>query len=618
MNIATKLNAGILVVFVASVIANYSVMRATIQPKFEEIEIAASKTNHTRVTSALDALQAKLRSSTQDWGFWDDSYSFARGETTQTFLDSSLRNPAEALGGLGIDTLAIFDAKGSVVWGAAFDTSTKVEISGFAEELKAVGFTHPYLSGVGEAKSVSGLIKTSKGLMLVAVAPITKTDHLGAPAGTIWMGSFLDEGALQELTNVKLRFEDVNMMSPAAGQDLVSMQLSSHISTSSLVSDISGRPIAVLSAETPRDVSAAGAAAIGSAFWLSLAAGALVLLALWLFVKEIVVARIESLTQHFGSAGQNGQIRRTKLNQSNDEIGRLARSFNDLAQEANQLRDVMVCDRAYIGSVSEWATGTLHNIRNGLIPINFAASRAHSAFDTASVENMKSALEQLASPSTTPERREKLITYVLGKTPHMLECAAQVKSMSEDIMAASKAVQDMSSGYEKFIKREINYETIDLLPLLENVAKSAVTSQRSDVQVRLPAQTALTIGNRTLLWQILSNILTNAVEAMERQPQEKRIDIDLLDASGDGGGLRLSISDSGEGIPAEYLETIFDRGFSTRENKVGGLGLHWCANAAKELGGALTAESNGRGTGATLVLSLPSPASKDAELENAA
>ena len=618
MNIATKLSAGILAVFAVSVIANYCVLLTTIRPQFDEIEMVASKANHKRVVDALDTPQANLRSSSRDWGFWDDNYNFASGKDAQSFIDANLKNPGETFDGLGIEALAIFDAKGDLVWGQTIDISTKERIPGVVEQWANLGFADPYFTEIGEPRALSGLVKTSRGLMLVAAAPIVKTDHSGAPAGTTWMGTFLDEAALKELTGVNFYLDDV-----PAGGSIVPADFKPDISpdtitTSSLITDISDRPIAVLHVETPRDVSTAGAAAIGSATWLSILAAAAVLLALWFFVQRIVVTRVAALTQHFSIAGESGQIQRTGLSRSNDEIGALAKAFNDLAKQVNQLRDVLLADSAYIGGVSEWATGTLHNVRNGLSPINCAAWRAQSVFETVPVANVTLALEQLADPATSDERRGKLITYILAQTPRMLDCAQQVQSMSEEIMSASKTVQDMASGYEKFIRREGHFETIDVLPLIEGVTKSAVISQDAGIKVSLPTQNVSAACNRTLLWQILANVLTNAVEAMDHQAGEKRIRIELQDARDTGGQLRISVSDNGEGIAPEHLKSIFERGVSTRQNKIGGLGLHWCANAAKELGGSLSAESDGYGTGATLVLCLPSSTPNCEQLAEAA
>ena len=618
MNIATKLSAGILAVFAVSVIANYCVLLTTIRPQFDEIEMVASKANHKRVVDALDTPQAKLRSSSRDWGFWNDNYNFASGKDAQSFIDANLKNPGETFDGLGIEAMAIFDAKGGLVWGQTIDISTKERIPGVVEQWANIGFAAPYFTDNGEPRALSGLVKTSRGLMLVAAAPIVKTDHSGAPAGTTWMGTFLDEAALKELTGVNFYLDDIPAGGSIVPADFKPEVSPDTITTSSLITDISDRPIAVLHVETPRDVSTAAAGAIGSATWLSILAAAAVLLALWFFVQRIVVTRVAALTQHFSIAGESGQIQRTGLSRSNDEIGALAKAFNDLAKQVNQLRDVLLADSAYIGGVSEWATGTLHNVRNGLSPINCAAWRAQSVFETVPVANVTLALEQLADPATSDERRAKLITYILAQTPRMLDCAQQVQSMSEEIMSASKTVQDMASGYEKFIRREGHFETIDILPLIEGVTKSAVISQDAGIKVSLPTQNVSAACNRTLLWQILANVLTNAVEAMDHQAGEKRIRIELQDARDTGGQLRISVSDNGEGIAPEHLKSIFERGVSTRQNKVGGLGLHWCANAAKELGGSLSAESDGYGTGATLVLCLPSSTPNSEQLAEAA
>jgi signal transduction histidine kinase len=62
--------------------------------------------------------------------------------------------------------------------------------------------------------------------------------------------------------------------------------------------------------------------------------------------------------------------------------------------------------------------------------------------------------------------------------------------------------------------------------------------------------------------------------------------------------------DTGGGIKPENLSRLFTQGFTTR--KAGhGLGLHSAAIAAKNLGGALHAQSAGEGQGATFTLDLP-------------
>ena len=66
----------------------------------------------------------------------------------------------------------------------------------------------------------------------------------------------------------------------------------------------------------------------------------------------------------------------------------------------------------------------------------------------------------------------------------------------------------------------------------------------------------------------------------------------------------VAVADNGVGIPAENLTKIFNHGFTTKKDGHG-FGLHSSANAAREMGGLLVAESEGRGRGAIFTLELP-------------
>jgi two-component system, NtrC family, sensor kinase len=103
--------------------------------------------------------------------------------------------------------------------------------------------------------------------------------------------------------------------------------------------------------------------------------------------------------------------------------------------------------------------------------------------------------------------------------------------------------------------------------------------------------------------QILVNLISNASHALENAPGEANQITLTVDAAG-GSNLRVSVRDEGEGIPAQNLTRIFAHGFTTRKSGHG-FGLHSCALAARQMGGTLTAHSDGPGRGATFTLELP-------------
>ena len=71
-----------------------------------------------------------------------------------------------------------------------------------------------------------------------------------------------------------------------------------------------------------------------------------------------------------------------------------------------------------------------------------------------------------------------------------------------------------------------------------------------------------------------------------------------------GSNVAITVQDNGAGIAPEELERLFAFGYTTKKGGHG-FGLHASAIAAEELGGALTAQSEGRGRGASFSLELP-------------
>ena len=113
--------------------------------------------------------------------------------------------------------------------------------------------------------------------------------------------------------------------------------------------------------------------------------------------------------------------------------------------------------------------------------------------------------------------------------------------------------------------------------------------------------------DRHKVLQILINLLRNAKYAMDAQNAPvKRLVVRVGIASPDR--VKITIGDNGVGIPPDHLTRIFNHGFTTKKDGHG-FGLHSGANAAKEMGGTLTAHSDGLGKGAEFILELPTTAS---------
>jgi two-component system C4-dicarboxylate transport sensor histidine kinase DctB len=107
-------------------------------------------------------------------------------------------------------------------------------------------------------------------------------------------------------------------------------------------------------------------------------------------------------------------------------------------------------------------------------------------------------------------------------------------------------------------------------------------------------------GEERLIEQVVVNLLVNAEEALDGQP-DRRISLALARVA---GVVQLSVADSGPGVPRELRERIFEPFFTTRTSERSiGLGLTVGATVAAIHGGRLLLADTP--PGATFVLELP-------------
>ena len=113
-------------------------------------------------------------------------------------------------------------------------------------------------------------------------------------------------------------------------------------------------------------------------------------------------------------------------------------------------------------------------------------------------------------------------------------------------------------------------------------------------------------GDPTRLQQVFSNLFSNAIKFT---PSGGNVRIEL-ESSGDCH--TITVSDTGEGISAEFLPFVFDR-YRQADRTAGrgglGLGLTIARHIVELHGGTIKAESRGKGEGAAFIVQLPRRAS---------
>lgn len=150
----------------------------------------------------------------------------------------------------------------------------------------------------------------------------------------------------------------------------------------------------------------------------------------------------------------------------------------------------------------------------------------------------------------------------------------------------------------------LDLNTIGLAPVIEAAVDDvspAAEAKAIQLQVSLDPSVGPVPGDSTRLKQVVLNLLSNAVKFT---PQGGSVEVRLDRAE---SGARISVSDTGKGIKAEFLPHIFDR--YRQEGKEASKGLGLGLNIVKSLvelhGGTAQAESRGEGQGATFTITLP-------------
>jgi NtrC-family two-component system sensor histidine kinase KinB len=177
----------------------------------------------------------------------------------------------------------------------------------------------------------------------------------------------------------------------------------------------------------------------------------------------------------------------------------------------------------------------------------------------------------------------------------LISSAINESEKLDDLMSDLIEVAELDTG-----KRELKPER--LRPLQElNAARDRFCDEAAEkhlhIEVQAFADLSLIKADRRAIRSILDNLLSNAVRY---SPEEGEI---LLAAEETKDFVQFSVRDSGRGIEAERLSTVFDR-FSSFSEKGTGLGLALVRRLVESQGGQVAVESR-LGQGTTFRFTIP-------------
>jgi signal transduction histidine kinase len=288
----------------------------------------------------------------------------------------------------------------------------------------------------------------------------------------------------------------------------------------------------------------------------ALAAG---FLASWFFSRGII-APVRAM-MHASHRIAEGKYEERVDKERSDELGQLARSFNQMAEK---LEEVEIMRRQLIGDVS-------HELRTPLTAIKGSMEGLMDGILPAEAETYQQIHQEAGRLGRLVDDLQELSRVEAGAYP------MQVRPV------------DLANLVDTMIKRfslQFDAKRVALIP-------------------NLPAKLPHLLADEDRVIQILTNLLGNALRHTSADGSV------ILSAKEHGEFVHLSVKDTGVGIPPEHLENIFtrfyrvDKSRSRQQGGGSGIGLTVAKHLVEAHGGAIWVESEGKGRGTTFGFSLP-------------
>jgi len=219
----------------------------------------------------------------------------------------------------------------------------------------------------------------------------------------------------------------------------------------------------------------------------------------------------------------------------------------------------------------EVARRLAHEIKNPLTPIQLSAERLR---------------RKLLSGMKAPDAE------ILDRATHTI--VQQVETMQQMVNAFSEYARAPEMRITRFSLNQLVTDVADLYRSQD---------PRADIHLVLDAQLDMIEADRGRVRQILNNLVTNALEALEGVAQPRLEITTRSESGGDAAYAVISVCDNGPGFQRELLGRVFDP-YVTSKPKGTGLGLAIVKKIVEEHGGRIDADNRSEG-GARVRVVLP-------------
>jgi NO-binding membrane sensor protein with MHYT domain len=303
---------------------------------------------------------------------------------------------------------------------------------------------------------------------------------------------------------------------------------------------------------------------------------------------------------------------------SRDEEGRLRRLLgvswdvtDQVRQEERRLQlQLQLQEASRHAGMAEVATGVLHSVGNVLNSLGVSAMLLQSRLKASKVSNIERAAKLITEQGprlgeffASDPRGKELPGYLRQIGEHLVTENRELCDEAQAVVTHVEHIGKIVAAQQTYARRGGSLEELQAAELVEHALVLHFSTSMEVVVHREFGAVDRVVVDRHKLLQILGNLLSNARHALRDKTHGSR-ELTVRLRALPSGFFAIEVEDTGAGIGAEAMKRLFEFGFTTKKDGHG-FGLHASAILAKEMGGELTARSEGVGRGACFTVRLP-------------
>lgn len=315
--------------------------------------------------SRLHSEYATLSSIASDWGQWDDTYAFAKGDMPGYVGDNLIPGIYE---NLQVNLIVIANRDGDILYAGAYDLRNHTYVQVPAALRVPLARGDPLMNMTNPVGSNTGILMLDGKPVVVASTPILHSDLTGPADGVVIMGRSLDSGGVAGFMRMSGR--DIGFTAaddPSIPPDLLAVLADreggtrvfvtpledNKVAGYTLVPDIYGRDALVLRVLESRDIYQQGVTSTLQFVLIVLGAGLVFGIAILLIIERLVLSRVSSLSRQVQEIGRqiipSGRI----TVEGGDEFSDLSSEINLMLETIEKTHDGLMQSEARFRELAE-------------------------------------------------------------------------------------------------------------------------------------------------------------------------------------------------------------------------------------------------------------------------